>query len=59
MIKDAKTKRMVIERTKKDFAEFQRLRLRSELRNPPIDKAGNENTKRKEGVGMRVRIQDL
>ncbi|KAK2153529.1 hypothetical protein LSH36_294g03060 [Paralvinella palmiformis] len=41
LIKDEKLRRMAIRRTGKDVEEFKKLKLRAEVRNPPVDPEGS------------------
>ena len=40
LIKDEKLRKMAIRRTAKDVEEFKKLKLRAEMRNPPVDPEG-------------------
>lgn len=40
LIKDEKRRQYAIDKTAKDIMEFKRMRLRSDMRNPPLDKSG-------------------
>ena len=41
LIKDEKLRKLAIERTTQDILEFKRIRLKSEMRNPPLDERGD------------------
>lgn len=41
LIKDGKMRKLAIDRTTQDILEFKRIRLKSEMRNPPLDESGD------------------
>ena len=44
IIKDPKYKKNAISRIEKDMDEFKRMRLKSDMRNPPLDERGTTNS---------------
>ena len=59
LIQDNRHKRMIIQRSEKDVKEFKEMRLKADLRNPPISESGmlNCSLQQLRNIGLKGRLE--